>query len=129
MSAQNWEASYDVAKSKAEASNGVILLVFAGSDWCAPCIKLDRLVFQSPEFQKYAKENLIIYKADFPRKKANSLSPELTKANNVLAQKFNPKGYFPLVLVLDKNETILDSFAYENKPVKDYISHLNSVLK
>lgn len=129
MSAQKWETGYDVAKSKAEASNGVILLVFAGSDWCAPCIKLDRLVFQSPEFQKYADENLILYKADFPRKKVNSLSPELTKANNVLAEKFNPKGYFPLVLVLDENETILDSFGFENKSVEDYISHLNAVLK
>lgn len=106
-----------------------MLLVFAGSDWCAPCIKLDRLLFQSPEFSEYADENLILFKADFPRKKKNRLPLQQELANKQLAQKFNSKGYFPLVLLLDKDETVLGSFAYENKEVKEYISLLNSFQK
>lgn len=126
---QEWENSYADAKSKVEESGGALLLVFAGSDWCAPCIKLDRLVFQSPEFGQYAKQNLVLYKADFPRKKANSPTPELAVANKILAEKFNPSGYFPLVVLLDTNEEVLGSFGYQKKPVEDYISHLNSLLK
>lgn len=105
------------------------MLVFAGSDWCAPCIKLDRLVFQSQEFQNYAKDNLILYKADFPRKKVNSLAPELVQVNNSLAEKFNPNGYFPLVIVLNNDEKVLGSFGYENKPIEEYISLLNSIVE
>ncbi len=106
-----------------------MLLVFAGSDWCAPCIKLDRLLFQSPEFSEYADENLVLFKADFPRKKKNRLPLQQELVNKQLAQKFNSKGYFPLVLLLDKDETVLGSFAYENKEVKEYISLLNSFQK
>jgi thioredoxin-related protein len=126
---QKWEETYDAAKSKVEESGGAILLVFAGSDWCAPCIKLDRLVFQSPKFDQFAKENLTLYKADFPRKKANSLDDELTTTNKLLAEKFNPKGYFPLVVLLDSEEKVLGSFGYQRKSVEDYISQINSLLK
>ena len=48
-------------------------MVFSGSDWCAPCIKLDKAVWQSEEFKKEAETNWVIYKADFPKKKANQL--------------------------------------------------------
>lgn len=126
---QEWEKSYVDAKIKTEESGSALLLVFAGSDWCAPCIKLDRHLFQSPKFGKYAKENLILYKADFPRKKVNSLTPELAASNKKLAEKFNPNGYFPLVILLDANEEVLGSFGYQKKPVEDYISRLNSFLK
>ena len=34
-----------------------IILVFQGSDWCAPCIKLDREILSSDTFKKYANEN------------------------------------------------------------------------
>ncbi|MGB3152602.1 MAG: thioredoxin family protein [Maribacter sp.] len=126
---QKWEESYEIAKSKADNSEGALLLVFAGSDWCAPCIKLDRYIFQSSEFIKYAGENLILYKADFTRKKINRLGPEITEFNKSLAEKFNPKGYFPLAILLDGQENVLGSFGYENQPVEDYISYLKSVLK
>jgi len=105
------------------------MLVFAGSDWCVPCMKLDRHIFQSSKFQKYAEDKLIFYKADFPRKKANQLAPEIVSVNNQLAEKFNPKGHFPLVVLLDSNEKIIGTFGYQNKPIEDYISLLNSFLK
>lgn len=126
---QNWEQSYEYSISKSKSANKPVLLVFAGSDWCAPCIKLDRLLFQSPEFLEYADENLVLFKVDFPRKKKNRLPLQQELVNKQLAQKFNSKGYFPLVLLLDKDETVLGSFAYENKEVKEYISLLNSFQK
>jgi thiol-disulfide isomerase/thioredoxin len=54
-------------KTQAAAENKNILLVFSGSDWCAPCIKLDKTIWQS-EF----KTNLLKMgdlQADFPKKK------------------------------------------------------------
>ena len=126
---QEWEENYKDALSNAKITDKPILLVFAGSDWCAPCIKLDRLLFQSSEFKAYSSEHLLIYKADFPRKKKNHLSAEKEQANKKLAEIFNNKGYFPLVLLLDKEENILGTFAYENKKVTEYISLINSFQK
>ena len=46
MNAQDWHHDINDAKQEAEAKNRPIVLVFKGSDWCAPCIKLDREVFE-----------------------------------------------------------------------------------
>ena len=49
---QNWKTNFEEAKTQAMNENKNILLVFSGSDWCAPCIKLDKTVWQSEEFKK-----------------------------------------------------------------------------
>ncbi|WP_317192546.1 thioredoxin family protein [Flavobacterium flabelliforme] len=64
---QNWNSSFVEAQKKAVTENKNILLVFSGSDWCAPCIKLDKTIWKSEEFNKEATENWILYKADFPK--------------------------------------------------------------
>ncbi len=127
--AQEWQGSYAEALSGAQAQNKPILLVFAGSDWCAPCMKLDKEVWQSDAFRLHADENYILYKADFPRKKANRLPEAVAAQNAVLAEKYNPKGYFPLVLLLNKEGAILGETGYLKGSPEAYIEHLNSFIK
>lgn len=124
--AQNWVGNYSVAMANAQEEDKPIILVFSGSDWCAPCIKLDRDIWQSEEFKSYAKQNYVLYKADFPRKKENKLNAQLVQQNKELAERYNPKGYFPLVLVLDKNGKILGETGYQKTAPKAYIAILNS---
>ena len=127
--AQNWQPDYDKALLKAHDENKPLLLVFAGSDWCAPCILLDKQIWQSQEFIDYASENYVLYKADFPRKKGNQLEKKIALKNSELADKFNKKGYFPLVVVLDENEAVLGTTGYKRKEPKAYITLFNSFLK
>lgn len=126
---QNWESSYDEAVSSAQNSNKPIVLVFAGSDWCAPCIKLEKEIWLSEEFKAYADKNYVLYRADFPRKKKNLLSKELSDSHSDLAARYNSKGYFPLVVVLNPKEQILGQTSYKKIPPKEYISLLNSFLE
>lgn len=126
---QEWQLSYSEALSCAEDQNKPIILVFSGSDWCAPCIRLDKEIWQSEEFKTFSKENYILYKADFPRKKSNKLALELENQNKALAESFNPKGHFPLVVVLSKTEKVLGQTAYKKISPSEYVSHLNSFLK
>ncbi|MGB6151223.1 MAG: thioredoxin family protein, partial [Pricia sp.] len=63
LSAQTWQASYDEALIEAKKQDKPMLLVFAGSDWCAPCIKLERTIWQSDAFRSHAASHLILYKA------------------------------------------------------------------
>ena len=126
---QNWKTNFEEAKLEAVKDNKNILLVFSGSDWCAPCIKLDKVVWQSDEFKLESEKNWVIYKADFPKKKANQLSPELTESNNKLAEKYNKDGSFPLVILLDKTGKVIGMTGFKNVPATDYIQLIHSLEK
>jgi thioredoxin-related protein len=125
---QDWEANFDAAQSKALQENKLLVVVFSGSDWCAPCIKLDREVWQTATFIKVAKQHYVLYRADFPRKKKHQLSEELQKKNSALAAKYNPKGHFPLVLVLGNDASVLGSMGYEKGGAQKYIDYLDAFL-
>lgn len=126
---QNWNSSFVEAQKKAVTENKNILLVFSGSDWCAPCIKLDKTIWKSEEFNKEATENWILYKADFPKKKANLLSLELTAENKKIAERYNKEGNFPLVLLLDPSGKVLGITGYKNVAPQDYIQIIHSFEK
>jgi thioredoxin-related protein len=102
-----WLTDLEKAKTEAKASHKQILLNFSGSDWCGPCIKLTREVFDSESFKKYANEKLVLVNADFPRLKKNQLSKELVKSNEALADQYNRSGNYPLTLLLDEDGKVL----------------------
>ncbi|MBF4473471.1 MULTISPECIES: thioredoxin family protein [Flavobacterium] len=126
---QNWSANFEDAKMKAEKENKNILLVFSGSDWCGPCMRLEKIVWKSQEFQTEADNNWVIYRADFPRKKINQLSPERAESNNKLAEKYNKHGSFPLVLLLDKKGKIIGTTGFKNASASEYIKLIHSFEK
>ncbi|NVN18962.1 thioredoxin fold domain-containing protein [Muricauda sp. HICW] len=130
LQAQQWQESFDDALTKASAEDKPIVLVFSGSDWCAPCIRLKKHIFDSDEFKAYALEHYVMYDADFPRKKQNQLPEAKMNQNKALAEKYNTKGYFPLVVVMDKDQHILGTtgFVARTSPEK-YINTLNKFLK
>ena len=125
--AQEWVSSWANATEKSTTSNKPILLVFSGFDWCAPCIKLDRDIWATTVFQSYAKEHLILYKADFPRRKDNQLPELLASENKKLAEQYNTKGYFPLVVLLSPKKEILGQTAYLNISPEAYIEKLQDM--
>lgn len=116
--------NFDAAQKLALKQEKNILLVFSGSDWCGPCIKMDRKLWSQPEFQAYADKELILFKADFPKKKKNQLSQAQQKVNEGLAAQYNPEGYFPLVLLLSPQGNILKQFGYDNRGPADFIKAL-----
>jgi thioredoxin-related protein len=126
---QNWKTNFEEAKKEATEQNKNILLVFSGSDWCAPCIKLDNVVWKSEAFKTEAEKNWIIYKADFPKKKANQLSPELAESNSKLAEKYNKNGSFPLVVLLDKTGKVIGMTGFKNISASEYIQLIHSLEK
>jgi thioredoxin-related protein len=122
--AQEWTYDLKEAKILASQQQKNILLVFSGSDWCAPCIKLDRQIWQSESFKTHAKKNLILVRADFPKRKNNQLPKALQDKNNALAERYNSNGYFPLVLLLDSKGEVLNQLGYKNISPEDYITTL-----
>ncbi|CAL2086706.1 Thioredoxin-like [Tenacibaculum sp. 190524A02b] len=100
----NWESTYTNALAKAAKENKPLLIYFTGSDWCGPCIRLDKELFHTLKFKEYADKNLILYMANFPRNK-DLVTNAARIENEKLKNKY--KNSFPMVLVIDKNEKTL----------------------
>src|SRR5258706_11296890 len=98
-----WLTDLPKAQAKAKAEKKMVLMDFTGSDWCGWCKKFDKDVLSTPEFQEYAKKNLVLVEVDFPSKKPQSA--ETKKANAALKSKYEVQG-FPTFVVLgsDGNE-------------------------
>jgi protein disulfide-isomerase len=86
-----WHTDVNKASELAIKNKKPLMLFFTGSDWCGWCIKLQKEVFKTPEFVKWATENVILVELDFPRRK--QLAPELLQQNKNLEQMFAVRGY------------------------------------
>lgn len=93
-----WLTDLPKAQAKAKAEKKMVLMDFTGSDWCGWCIKLNKEVFNTDEFAKYAADNLVLVELDFPSKKKQA--PELKKANEALKDQYKATG-FPTIVVLN----------------------------
>ena len=123
---QDWYLNFEEAKKTATNKDQKIVLVFQGSDWCAPCIKLEKEIWSTNEFQKLNDNHFVMLKADFPRRKNNQLPEDQQEQNKKLAELYNPSGYFPLVVVLDKNGKTLGKLGYEKSTPSQYFKKLST---
>jgi len=124
-----WENDFEQAKKKAETEHKYIFLNFSGSDWCGPCIRLTKDVFESASFVTFSSGSLVLVNADFPRLKKNQLSKEQQKKNDKLADKYNSQGVFPLTLLLNEKGKIIKS--WEGNPglsTEQFISQIKSTI-
>ena len=103
-----------------------VLIIFSGSDWCAPCIRFDKKVIADNSFQAFAKENLIILKADFPQRK--KIADDLKKQNEALAEKYNPKGLFPHLVLVIPGQSAPVVLSYTHQTSDEFIYEINSHL-
>lgn len=122
--AQQHTNTFNEALIKATETNKNVLLVFAGSDWCAPCIKLEKNILNTSRFKVLADEKFVMYKADFPMRKKNKLPKDKQEENGSLAEKYQQNGIFPLVLVLNKEGKELGRMSFKNTSPETYFNEL-----
>ena len=118
----SWFTNQSEAMAYASEHDDNILMVFAGSDWCRPCIQFKKDVLESEDFDAYASENVVILYLDFPSKKKNKLSKEATSHNEGLAEKYNQSGSFPKIVLLDKNMNKIKDLSYEGQSSEEFIT-------
>ncbi len=126
FSAQETTAiSYSQVLEKAKTEQKKVLLFFSGSDWCAPCVKFKKHFIDTEEFKTFASNSLAVYNADFPRLKKNQLTKDIIATNEQLAEKYNAKGYFPMILLLNANGDILHKWEQlPTETVTEFIAKL-----
>lgn len=86
-----WYVNVQKANVESAKTGKPILANFTGSDWCGWCMKLRREVFDTPEFQEWAKKNVVLLELDYPRKKV--VPEDIKKQNADLQRAFSIQGY------------------------------------
>ncbi len=99
----SWQTDMLKAVDLAIKEKKPLFLFFTGSDWCGWCKRLQKEVFIQPQFQTWAKKNVILVELDFPRMK--QIDPRIQQQNMEIAQMFEVRGY-PTVwfVTADKKE-------------------------
>lgn len=86
-----WHTDLSKAVKVSNKTKKPMMLFFTGSDWCGWCIRLQKEVFQTPEFIAWAKSNVVLVELDFPRRTPQA--PALQAQNAQLQQFFGVRGY------------------------------------
>jgi len=115
--ADEWLTDYKEAVTKAAEEKKPLLMNFTGTNWCPPCIQLEKRVFSQPEFKDYAAKHLVLLKLEFPppgqtelapppapMRAAKPMTPEKLRENMLLANQYRIEGYPTLVLISPKTK-------------------------
>jgi thioredoxin-related protein len=129
-----WHTDMSKATDISIKENKPLFLFFTGSDWCGWCIRLQKEVFKTPEFIKWAKENVVLVELDFPRK--NNQTDAVKTQNAQLQQQLQVGGY-PTVWFVSATKTAeakvnlnaLGSSGYVAGGPKVWIDGANQIIK
>lgn len=123
-----WTQDYDAAIALAKEKNLPVMLNFTGSDWCGWCNLMDKQVFSTDEWSKWAANNIVLVFLDFPQNKA--LVPEkYVQRNQQLAGKYGIQGYPTYVVVNPADGKTIDTLgASREATAKGFIEDLEKIL-
>lgn len=122
---EGWSTDFEQAKKLATEKKLPILMDFSGSDWCIWCQRLDSEVFAQKAFKDYAKDNLVLFLADFPMRAKQA--DELRAQNRKLQSSYRVAGYPTVVLVNAQGEESART-GYVKGGADAYVTHLQSLL-
>lgn len=117
--AEGWLTEIAEAKTKAQKENKDILIKFTGSDWCPPCMMMEKKVFSKKAFNKGAEKNYVLVIIDTP----NS-DPELKTKNQKVMQEWKVRGV-PTVVLTDAEGKEYHRFsAAQHADVDKFLAYL-----
>ncbi len=129
LTSATWQTDFTKAQTEAAAQHKYILLKFSGSDWCIPCIKMEKKIFDQEAFENFAKDKLVLVNADFPQQKKNKPAKEVQDQNDMLAEKYNKEGSFPLTLLLDSEGKVLKTWkGYKDGTPEEFVSQIKAAI-
>ena len=129
-----WHTDLSKASELSIKEKKPLMLFFTGSDWCGWCIRLQKEVFKTDEFTKWAKENVILVELDFPKRTPQD---EATRLQNFNLQKTFQVRVYPTVWFVnpqlqEENKMNLDalgSTGYVAGGPEKWLEGANSIIK
>jgi len=121
-----WVTDFEKVKGESVAVEQPILAFFTGSDWCGWCMKLKAEVLDKKEFKRFADANMVLFEADFPRRK--KVTAAVKAQNEELAKKYGVRG-FPSLYLLDAEGKVLGQTGYREGGAVSYVEHLTKMIE
>jgi len=136
VTAQNqtvtWHTKIGPAVDKAIAEKKPLALFFTGSDWCGWCKRLQAEVFEKPEFEKWANDNVVLVELDYPRRTPQA--EDLKEQNQNILRMFGVRGYPTLWFVNPTKEDSkinfgkVGSVGYVKGGAEPWIAQANKII-
>ena len=99
QAADGWLVDFEKAKAQAAKEGKLILMEFTGSDWCGPCIALEKNVLSTDTFKQNIPAKFVLLKLDTPRDKSKQTPQEIAQYRTLSTQ-YKVRGV-PTVIVTD----------------------------
>jgi thioredoxin-related protein len=94
-----WLTNFAQAKIQAAKEGKLLLMEFTGSDWCGPCIALEKNVLSTDTFKQNIPGKFILLKLDNPRDKSKQTPQEIAQCRTLSAQ-YKVRGV-PTIIITD----------------------------
>ena len=121
-----WFVNWDKAASEAKKSGKPIFVLKTGSDWCGWCIRLRKNVLTRPEFEKFAKKNLVLLYLDSPR--GNPLGEAQRRHNQQVSQRLSLGCGVPNATVVTVDGQKLGNVCGGGLALDDYLQKIREIL-
>lgn len=129
-----WHTDMAQAADLSMKENKPLMLFFTGSDWCGWCIRLQKEVFKTADFTKWANENVILVELDFPKR---TVQDETLRQQNYQIQQIFRVNSYPTVWIVNPQKTedgkvnlsALGRTGYVAGGSEKWIAEANTILK
>ena len=111
-----WLTNYEGAKAEARKTNKLIMCYFSGSDWEDYTQKLEKDVFGTDLFKRWAEQNVVPLQIDFPRERHLAGSQ---KAQNDRMKTDFTVSKVPTIIFLDPSGAPILRASYDDLKLRD----------
>lgn len=116
-----WAQDVETGFAKAQRENKDVLMLFTGSDWCPPCIKLEEEILSKEAFLAEVTQRFVLVKLDFPRNRPQDES--IAAQNQKWAKEFGVDS-FPTLYLLDSSGRPFAIAGYTDDDLAKYLGML-----
>lgn len=127
LAADGWHTDAKKAIAEARKTNRIILMNFTGSDWCPPCQRLHREVYETREFIAWASDNVVLLELDFPRSKPQN--DQLKQQNQELSKKYAIRGFPTAIFVDADGKELSRSVGYVPGGAANWIKNADAIVQ
>lgn len=108
----NWESNFDIAKQRSLKENKIILIHFVHKNRDAKNVKLDKVLFESSDFNDYANKEVVLLKVDLGIEQTADSEKQFYH-NSILLERFNNKMLAPYTIITDAEGNVLKRWSHE----------------
>ncbi|MDX2226005.1 MAG: thioredoxin family protein [Verrucomicrobiae bacterium] len=124
---EGWLTSYAKAQEEAKVQKKPLLILFTGSDWCPPCMFIEKNVLSKKEFMDFAKKDLVLFVADSPNK--TQMPEDYAAQVEALSGQFQVEGVPTFILLSPEGRELSKKVgAFAQKP-DEFIAWVKSSTK